>query len=276
MRKGIIALDLDGTLLNSQKQLSDRNLQALQKAAEAGWEIVPSTGRFFGAMPEIIRQLPFVRYAITINGAEAIDGRTGQVIYHAEMPWQQAVEIMKWMDTYPVIYDCYLESSGWMTAAQKEQIDQVVESPHTREMIHRLRKPVEDLKTFVTEKQQPIQKVQFFAADEEIRLQMMAELPERFQDIIVSSALPQNVEINQIHANKGEALLALAEHLGMDKGQTVAFGDGLNDVPMLKAAGLGIAMENGYEETKAAADRITLSCDEDGVAAAIERILEGR
>ena len=73
--RGIIALDLDGTLLNSRKQLSSRNLYALEAAAEDGWEIVPTTGRFYRGMPDFIRELPFVNYAITINGAEVVDLR---------------------------------------------------------------------------------------------------------------------------------------------------------------------------------------------------------
>ena len=66
----IIALDLDGTLLDSQKRLSSVNRAALARAAEKGALVVPTTGRFFGMMPACIRELPFVRYAITINGAQ--------------------------------------------------------------------------------------------------------------------------------------------------------------------------------------------------------------
>ena len=79
-----------------------------------------------------------------------------------------------------------------------------------------------------------------------------------------------NVEINQAHANKGEALMALAAHLGIPRESVMSFGDGLNDLSMLRAAGTGIAMANACPEAKEAADHITLSCDEDGVAAAIE------
>lgn len=276
MHRGIIALDLDGTLLDSKKGLSERNLQALEKAAAEGWEIVPTTGRFYNGMPEVIRQLPFVRYAITINGAEAADLMTGEVIYKAEMPWQQAIEIMKWLDEKPVIYDCYMRNHGWMTAVQKEIIDEVVESPHSRKMLHELRNPVEELKAFLEEEKHDVQKVQFFMRDVSGRPEIMKQLAEEFEGIVVSSALPQNVEINETHANKGEALLALAEHLGLSREQTVAFGDGLNDLPMISDAGMGICMENGAPEVKAAADWIAPTCDEDGVAIGIEKFCLGR
>lgn len=118
MRKiRIIALDLDGTLLNSNKELTPENFAALQKAADAGIEIVPTTGRFYGGMPEVIRKMPFVHYVITINGAAVYDVRKQQDIAKAEIPMQKAVEIMEYLDTLPVIYDCYMDNWGWMTRA---------------------------------------------------------------------------------------------------------------------------------------------------------------
>ena len=92
MRKpALIALDLDGTLLNDKKQLTDRARAALEAAAAAGAEIVPATGRFYRGIPEVIRDLPFVRYAITVNGAQVIDARDGKTIYAAEIPGPDAV-----------------------------------------------------------------------------------------------------------------------------------------------------------------------------------------
>ena len=121
--KGIIALDLDGTLLNSRKELSTGNLEALAKAAEAGWEIVPTTGRFYGGMPDFIRGLPFVHYAITINGAYVEDLACGNQIYTAEMPYKQAISIMEYLDKLPVIYDCYMDNDAFMTEALKEGLE---------------------------------------------------------------------------------------------------------------------------------------------------------
>lgn len=266
----MIALDLDGTLLNSDKELTPGNLAALERAAGAGIEIVPTTGRFYGGMPQVIRNLPFIRYAITINGAEVADLRTGQVIYKAELPWRQAVDIMTLLDGYPVIYDCYMENDAFMTAAQKERIDEMASSPHYRKMLHQLRKPVPELKEFLARRMTDVQKVQFFTNRPQLRLTLMEELPRLFADICVSSSVSDNVEINQRRANKGEALLALAAHLGLSRDNTMAFGDGLNDLSMLRDAGIGVAMANACPEAKEAADVLTASCDEDGVARGIE------
>jgi len=268
---GIIALDLDGTLLDSNKNLSERNRAALEKAAAAGYEIVPTTGRLFHGMPEEIRSLPFLRYAITINGAQVENVTTGQVLYRAEIPWKQAIDIMQWLETYPVIYDCYMDNRGWMTIAMLDQVDEVVEDIHYRKLIHDLRIPVEELKDFLAQRQQDVQKIQFFVTRPELKPEMIGKLPQVFEGIVASSAISQNVEVNQSRANKGDALLALADHLGVPHEKTFAFGDGLNDLTMIEKAGVGIAMANAFPEAREVADWITASCDEDGVAVGIEK-----
>ena len=271
---GIIALDLDGTLLNSRKELSRVNLQVLEKAAAKGYAIVPTTGRFYGGMPDFIKALPFVHYVITINGAQVQDLANQKIVYRAELPWQQAVSIMNWLDEFPVIYDCYMENDAFMTEAQKEKIDVTIHDKHYQKMFHELRRPVPELKDFVKGRGingAGVQKIQFFTAEPEVRLHIMEELPKRFANLAVSSSHVQNVEINQCHANKGEALRALSSYLHVPIEKVFAMGDGLNDLSMIEQAGVGIAMDNGCEEVKAAATYVTASCDEDGVAKAIEK-----
>ena len=111
----LIALDLDGTLLNPQKELTEGNRRALLAAAGRGTHIVPTTGRFFEGMPEAVRSLPCIRYTITINGAQVQDRQTGDVLYRAEIPNRRAIEVMEQLDTLPVIYDCYMDNWGYMT-----------------------------------------------------------------------------------------------------------------------------------------------------------------
>ena len=267
----LIALDLDGTLLNTRKQLSEENRAALTRAARAGIHIVPTTGRFFDGMPEAVRELPFLRYAITINGAEVADHRTEEELYKADIPLARALELMRYLDTLPVIYDCYQDNAGWISQHLKARIDSTVKDPHFRKMLHELRKPVPELKAFVTERNRDIQKIQFFIPTPELRQELLETLPKMFPDLAVSSSVSENIEVNAAGATKGLALLGLAERLGIPREGTMAFGDGLNDLSMLEAAGVGVAMENACAEAKAAADYITLSNDEHGVAYAIEK-----
>ena len=265
----IIALDLDGTLLNSDKKLTEENRRCLEMAKRRGVQIVPATGRFWLGIPEEIRQL--AEYAITINGARAHHAPTGRELYEACIPWAQAVEIMAYLDTLPVIYDCYMNNTGWMSAGLKEHIDTYAPDAHIGRMLHELRRPVPELKAFLTEQKQDVQKVQFFTLDPQLRLRLLQELPRRWPETAVSSALVNNVEINHARATKGAALEALAHALGCGRENVMAFGDGLNDTDMLRWAGVGVAMGNAFDGVKDAADCVTEDCDHDGVAAALKR-----
>ena len=267
----LIALDLDGTLLNSRKELSAENAEALARAAARGIEIVPATGRFFTGMPECIRGLPFVHYAITINGAAVYDMRRETDIAKAELPLMQAVEIMRYLDTLPVIYDCYMDNWGWMTRALQQKAADFAPNEHCLRMLLHLRTPVDELKAFVLEKGRGIQKIQLFTKEPALQQTLLQQLQERFDAIVVSSSLPRNIEINQAGANKGAALDTLAAYLGIDSAQTMAVGDELNDLSMIRAAGVGVAMGNACPALKEAADFVTADCDESGVASAIER-----
>lgn len=269
----MIALDLDGTLLDSQKRLSKVNFNALQRQAEKGVEIVPTTGRFYDAMPEVIRSLPFVHYAITINGAEVFDVDNGKTIAASEIPSEKAIEIMSYLDKLPVVYDCYMDSKAWMTANMKNTIEDYLSDEHFLKMVKDLRRPVDELKKFVAEYGKDVQKMITFTQDNELRQRLLHELPQVFSDIIVSSSMDENIEINDIKANKGNAIHQLSDFLNIDIGEVMSFGDGLNDLNMIKEAGVGVAMSNANEEVLKSADYITLSNDEDGVARAIDEIV---
>ena len=269
----LIALDLDGTLLDSEKRLSPANRAALEKAASMGIEIVPATGRFYGGMPEVIRELPFVRYVITINGAQVFEVSTRENVYSADIPLDEAIPFYEHLDTLPVIYDCYIDGWGRMTAAMQDRAEEFISDPHTVDMVRRLREPVPELKEYLKQNGRPLQKIQLFTRDIPLRDRLIGELAESYPRFAVTSSLPNNIEVNSRDADKGKAIRALAAHLGIDPADTAAFGDGRNDVTMLEAAGVGIAMENACAEAKAAADMITASCDDDGVAKVIEEML---
>ena len=250
----LLALDLDGTLLNSQKELTLRTRDALYAAAGAGVEIVPTTGRFFTGMPEVIQKLPFLHFAITINGAQVYDIREKKAVSTAEIPLETALRVLEYLDGFPVIYDCYQDNWGWMTRSMQENAAAFVPIDHSLRMVRSLRTPVDELKAYLREQNRSVQKLQLFTPDDALRGRLLTDLAERFPCLSVSTSMPCNIEINDAHANKGEAI-----------------GDGLNDRSMIKMAGTGVAMANACPEILALADEVTASCDEDGAALAIER-----
>ena len=89
----VILLDLDGTLLSTDKTISPANYAALERAAAMGVHIVPATGRFYEAMPAVVRELPFVRYVVTVNGAEIYDAREKKVLHREELTSEQAIRV---------------------------------------------------------------------------------------------------------------------------------------------------------------------------------------
>ena len=269
----LIALDLDGTLLDSEKRLPEENAAALARAAAEGVEIVPATGRFYRGMPPCVKDLPYVRYVITVNGAAVYDAARGQTVCASEIPWARAVAVMERLDRLPVIYDCYQNGWGWMTQAFYDAAEQYAANVHSLDMIKNLRTPVPELKACLKERAAGVQKIQIFFRDMDLRARMLRTLPEEFPDLVVTTSIVNNVEINSREATKGNALKMLAARLGIPPAGTMAFGDDRNDIPMLQAAGIGVAMENAGEEVKAAADYITDGCDACGVAHAINRFL---
>ena len=266
----LIALDLDGTLLDPDKRVSPRTERTLRRAAAAGVEIVPASGRYYDAFPEEVRRLDFVRYVIAVNGAEVCDLRTGEVLYAAEIPLETALRIMTYLDTVPVPYDCYMGGRGWMTEAVQKRAEEFAWDAHSLELILRRRTPVPELKAFLRERGRDVQKIQFFTKDPEERPALEAELARRFPEAVLTSSMPNNVEINAPGADKGTALRALADRLGIPRDAVMAFGDAANDLSMIRAAGTGVAMGNADPAVKDAADLVTAGCAEDGVALAVE------
>lgn len=267
----IILLDLDGTLLNSDKMLSPGNRAALERAAAMGVHIVPATGRFYDAMPEAVRSLPFVRYAITVNGAQIYDAREKQVLHEEEISSEDSLRVYEYLDTLPGLCDCYAKNWGYMERGYYAQIEQFVEDPQILNLYKKLRSPVDDMRAFLREHK--VQKLMVYFKDLDRRALELERIPALFPDMAVSSSMSHNIEINAGQANKGAALARLCALLGIDVKDTMAFGDGSNDLTMIRAAGIGVAMGNAWQGLKDAADYITLTNDEDGVARAIEKFV---
>ena len=271
----IIALDLDGTLLDSQKRLSEANRAALEEAAAKGVHIVPTTGRFFGMMPQAVRDLPFVRYAITINGAQVYDRETDTAIVREEIPLDMALDVISLLDGYDVIYDCYRSNWGWMTESLQAKAENYATDAHYLKMVREFRNPVPELKEYLksTAAEGDVQKVMLFARNtpgsESVTKAITAAVAERFPSIKATSSTWNNLELNIATAHKGNSLKRFAEHLGYTLDNCMALGDGTNDLSMIEAAGLGVAMANAHPLVLAAADHVTATNDEDGVAKAI-------
>jgi len=267
----LICFDLDGTFLDEKKNIPPENMAALEAAAKRGAHIVPATGRIYKGIPEELRTAGFARYFITANGAYVYDAKEDRAAVRAEISAERAVEFYEYADTLGILYDCYQDNWGYMTAPMLAEATKKIPDPGIRRLIVNLRTPVPELKAYLREKGTGVQKLQLYFDDMELRARELRALPERFPDLRFSTSVPFNIEINAANATKGHALLSLCELLGIDPAESMALGDGTNDLSMIQKAGVGVAMANADPIVRESADYVTASCNEAGFAKAVEK-----
>ncbi len=269
----LIAFDLDGTLLNSKKELTPNTRATLEKAASMGIEIVPSTGRFWNLIPDCVRELDFINYAITLNGAEVYDVKKSKSLVKFEIPAERALKMARVFDDIDeIIYDFVVNSKGYMRRELHEKIPDFMVGEWQVRLVADFRKPLENEEFYeLIKNSEGVQKIQIFTLDKNLRADLLKALPVVFRKNLFTSSIPNNIEINDINAKKGNALKFLAEYLKISIENTIAFGDGLNDVSMIEAAGIGAAMKNSCKEVLDAADFVTTDCDNEGVAEGIKK-----
>ena len=270
----LIALDLDGTLLNMEKKVPQGNYQALKECEKAGIQIVLATGRGVGGIPPMIRELPGANYAITTNGAVVADLKNNKAIKTCGLSNEMIQRILNIAKKYHSATDPFIDGRAITEPASIDHMDEFGLSPEMQKLIRDTREVVPNVMEYVKTTGAEAEKVNIFMADLEEREVLRKELMA-IPELSISSSMYNNLEINAKGADKGSALLWLADYLGIDREETMSFGDGENDIPMIQAAGIGVAMENALDTVKAAADMITLKNDEDGVAAAIRKIIFG-
>lgn len=268
----IIALDLDGTMLTSQKTVSEGTKEAFRLATEKGINIVPSTGRGITGIPAAVRELPYVRYAITVNGAAVWDLAEGRCLVHTFFDKEQVKELWAILSGLGTMIDAAIDGVAMMETGYYGQIPDYYTDPNKVRAYRATRRPVEDLYIKVADPAGNVEKFDLYAKPSEMyRLGEARKALAHLPYVKITSSYENNIEINAVGADKGTALLELARKLGYTREQTMAFGDGENDISMLQAAGVGVAMGNAADEVKAAADRVTISNDDDGVAYAIRK-----
>ena len=261
---------MDGTLLTTEKKMTAYTKQILEKALEQGIEVVLSTGRSITGIPKELLEMPGMKYAVTINGARIIDLQINEVIYENTLSMETALKLLDIISEYDAIQEAFIDSVCYSTKEKLAHANDYFLHPSIAEYVLKSRTPVDDVKATVLEKNKSVDKVNgMFSTTEDKRSSY--ELLSKVPGVVVVSSLGNNWEINAEGTDKGNAMLRLGELLGIKREEIMACGDGMNDIAMLKAVGLGVAMENAEPEVKEAADYITASNDEDGVAKAIEK-----
>lgn len=272
MNTRLIALDLDGTLLDNQKRLPERNRKALEACISRGIYVVPCTGRTAAGIPEAVREIPGIRYAITVNGGMLVDMQENKVLDEKLLEPSTVVEIYEMLEEYHVMCDAYIQGDGFSERYCFEHMDEYAVPDLVQELVRKTRVPIDNMKEYIRKRNCMVDKLNLFFDDGKQRLQVRKRLDER-GDILVSSSFTFNLEVNGPGASKGEGILRLAQILGVKPEETMAFGDGENDLSMMEKAGIGIAMENGEVSLKNKADYIAPCNDDAGVGQMLEKMV---
>lgn len=267
MNTKLLAIDMDGTCLNSKSRITEETLVWLRRAREAGIEIVPTTGRTLSCIPHQLRDEPLYRYVITSNGAVVTDLKEQKTVFSALLPLGTALALMEdsagpGLGMTAHIGNEYLVQGKKLAALGRLSYGQDAVSSKT----------VKDILSTAKEIGLDVEELQFFFFTKSARERTEQAIAKQ-QNLAVSYA-DHCVEIYSANATKGTALAAVASHLSVAKADVACIGDGENDIPMFRAAGLRFAMGNAVPQLKAEADRVVASNNENGVAEAIRCLLE--
>lgn len=268
----MIGLDLDGTLLNDKKELTPRTRKALTLAISEGITVLVATGRPWKGVPEELRNFPGMRYALTSNGGRIIDTSDESVVEEHLLAPEDAKKALEICRKYDTLQEIYFDGQGYAPADKMQQVQKYHKNPNMWEYMRKTRIPVDDIFALLDQENRGLDKVQALFADMEERKKAWKDL-EVAGGLELAGSLSYNIEINAAGVNKGTGLVRLGKRLGITREEIMAFGDGDNDTAMLRKVGVGIAMGNSEEQAKAAADYITLTNEEEGVAHVIEKLV---
>lgn len=263
----IVAIDLDGTLFDAKKNISNENKQAIKKAKELGCKVVIATGRPISGVTPVLEELGLIDdtdYVIVYNGAKVYNVGTKEIIFSSTITGKDVKDLYYESKKLGVHFHAFRQNEELITPMHNPYTDVEARINHVEDKIFDFTL-INDNDLFL--------KAMMVDSDENIT-RIMNEVNPIFIDkysMVRSSKI--FLEFLNKNTHKGHALKALAKHLNIDIKDTMAIGDAGNDLPMIKASGIGVAMENAFPEIKAEADYITASNEESGVARAIEKFI---
>lgn len=273
----LVALDLDGTLFDNSSRISERNLAAIRSITDKGIHVVISTGRPFEGIPFDQIKGTGINYAITANGSGIYEIPTGKCLYENAMDEELVTPILNFLLTRDIHMDAFIGGKGYTPVQCVETAQKLTVPSSIKNYIITTRTRLDNILQFIHENQLKVQKMtlNFYPAadgtliDRETVRKFLVSNPS----ITTVCGGYNNLEFTRADANKGVGLRKLAEILGVNPDATMAIGDTENDLAIIEAAGIGVAMGNATDAVKARADYVTTTNTKDGVAAAIEHFI---
>lgn len=268
MNEKVLVLDIDGTLTNSQKEISPATKLGIQNVLERGHKVILASGRPTPGMRRYEKELKLEEYGgylLSFNGARIIECRTGEIVYQRTL----SLAIIPGLHTFAKKNGCGLLTyfgDGIISAFEPDEYA-LLESRINGMPI----KVVEDFKHYVDFE---INKC-LLTAHPDVAPGLEQELREKYGDMVsVYRSEPFFIEIMPKNVDKATSLDRMLQTVGMTREDAICCGDGFNDISMIQYAGVGVAMGNAQPAVKEVADYITATNDEDGLVQVIEEFIQ--
>lgn len=264
----ILALDIDGTLLNTRKEITPKVALAIESLQDRGIPVLIASGRPAQGIRQVAAELHMQErggYILSFNGGKIIDCATGATVYSQTVPEEYYKEVTDYaskLDASIITYD-----GDYIITDRPDNEYVELESRVVRMPV----KQVDSLYDTIVRDKIKVDKFLLVGKPEYMTSRVEA-MKEHFKGRLnIFQSEPYFIEVVPLGIDKAASLDVLLKKLGLTREELVACGDGHNDVTMIDYAGMGVAMANACDEVKAVADFITASCDEDGVAVAIDK-----
>lgn len=267
----VIALDMDGTVLDDRKQMGERTKQAIHKALAAGKEVIFCTGRSFAEMEDILKEFPDMHYLCGESGALIYDLRENRPVKMVSMPKAVVADLVEAVRDKDVMPQVFSEGRCYVNRTQLPRMDYYQMGVY-QEAFNRACTVSDDVWQTALEKSS-IEKFNLFHTSVEDREKTFRMLKEKNLEATMVYSEISSLECSALGLSKAVGLQSVCEILDISIQEVIMVGDADNDLEGLKAAGLAVAMGNANERVKAVSDVVVADNNHDGCAEAIERYL---
>jgi Cof subfamily protein (haloacid dehalogenase superfamily) len=268
----LIAMDMDGTLLNSHKEISKANLSAVRYAIDKGIKVVVCSGRVYKGAKLFAKRIGASEIIIACNGAIIRDSSNDDIIYDSPLRKEDTIKLIDICHSEKIYFHAYVKDTIYTEKLDfgSDFYTKINDKLPIEERIEI--KVVEDVGSIINEISEMASKI-VVASDDAKLLLKVRKKAETIKSVEVLSSFSNNFEVMNHGVSKANALEFILKRYGISSDEVIAIGDSENDYSMIKMAGLGIVMENGEESLKKIADYIAPCNDKDGVAQAIKRFI---
>lgn len=270
---GLIALDLDRTTL-TRSGLTRRTKECLEEAIRRGYQVVIATGRPYVALPKSIKEIEGLKYVITSNGALIIDLSSGESLFSDYIPSDASRWCRDYLRPLGFPIEVFTGGKAYTGHDRYDWAKANIGIVDGARYVSRTRKPVDDIWQFWEDHEDRIENVNIIFSDQEDKKRLRKELKARQKiGFTLTSSMVNNLEIGGKNTSKANALDVFSRISGIPLDRVISFGDGHNDLAMIRESGFGVAMGNAIDELKEAADFVTLTNEEEGVCYALRLLL---